>query len=256
MLTIDLDLDDSGVSSEFILQSQPVWTIIFFSSLLNGQDGMAIGHFLDVVASLDLHAISDPLNSRFGVTSERNLNDHWFSLLKGTDFLESRWYIDFGWSCKEDVREQLVFAMEPLFRIIDIQNHVSLPLMFRFALETLDPPLLKTLAEYSSASSPNTSLIISIWRLPSSMISNLWSSKISLEPLYLKQMIFVYVQRKNINSILYYYLFCITSKHSILGCTWTRKQKTVYTSNKITTKSSTFTLYNHYAKRIKKKILI
>lgn len=144
--------------------------------------------------------------------------------------------------------------MEPIFscKIWYLKSYI-LPLMFRLALETLDPPLLKTLAEYSSASSPNTSLIISIWRLPSSMISNLWSSKISLEPLYLKQMIFVYVQRKNINSILYYYLFCITSKHSILGCTWTRKQKTVYTSNKITTKSSTFTLYNHYAKRIKKK---
>lgn len=144
--------------------------------------------------------------------------------------------------------------MEPIFfrKIWYLRSYI-LPLMFRLALETLDPPLLKTLAEYSSASSPNTSLIISIWRLPSSMISNLWSSKISLEPLYLKQMIFVYFQRKNINSILYYYLFCITSKHSILGCTWTRKQKTVYTSNKITTKSSTFTLYNHYAKRIKKK---
>lgn len=129
--------------------------------------------------------------------------------------------------------------------------------MFRLALETLDPPLLKTLAEYSSASSPNTSLIISIWRFPSSMISNLWSSKISLEPLYLKQMIFVYFQRKNINSILYYYLFCITSKQYFrvylnYKC---RKQKTVYTSNKITTKSSTFTLYNHYAKMIKKNIL-
>lgn len=146
--------------------------------------------------------------------------------------------------------------MEPIFfrKIWYLKSYI-LPLMFRLALETLDPPLLKTLAEYSSASSPNTSLIISIWRLPSSMISNLWSSKISLEPLYLKQMIFVYVQRKNINSILYYYLFCITSKHSILECTWTRKQKTVYTSNKITTKSSTFTLYNHYAKRIKKNIL-
>lgn len=142
--------------------------------------------------------------------------------------------------------------MEPIFfrKIWYLRSYI-LPLMFRLALETLDPPLLKTLAEYSSASSPNTSLIISIWRLPSSMISNLWSSKISLEPLYLKQMIFVYFQRKDINSILYYYLFCITSKHSILGCTWTRKQKTVYTSNKIT-KSSTFTLYNHYAQRIKK----
>lgn len=144
--------------------------------------------------------------------------------------------------------------MEPIFffsKIWYLKSYI-LPLMFRLALETLDPPLLKTLAEYSSASSPNTSLIISIWRLPSSMISNLWSSKISLEPLYLKQMIFVYFQRKNVNFILYYYLFCITSKHSILGWTWTRKQKTVYTCNKITTKSSTFTLYNHYAKRIKK----
>lgn len=109
-LTIDLDLDDSGVSSEFILQSQPVRTIIFFSSLLNGQDGMAIGHFLDVVTSLDLHAISDPLNGRFGVTSEWNLNDHWFSLLKSTDFLESRWYIDFGWSCKEELEKTINFC--------------------------------------------------------------------------------------------------------------------------------------------------
>lgn len=215
MLTIDLDLDDSGVSSEFILQSQPVWTIIFFSSLLNGQDGMAIGHFLDVVASLDLHAISDPLNGRFGVTSEWNLNDHGFSLLKGTDFLESRWYIDFGWSCKEELEKTINFCNGAyFFRKIWYLKSYILPLMFRLALETLDPPLLKTLAEYSSASSPNTSLIISIWRLPSSMISNLWSSKISLEPLYLKQMIFVYFQRKNINFILYYYLFCITSKHS------------------------------------------
>lgn len=110
MLTIDLDLDDSGVSSEFILQSQPVWTIIFFSSLLNGQDGMAIGHFLDVVTSLDLHAVSDPLNGWFGVTSEWNLNDYRFSLLKGTDFLESRWYIDFGWSCKEELERMISFC--------------------------------------------------------------------------------------------------------------------------------------------------
>lgn len=106
-LTIDLDLDDSGVGSEFVLQSQPVRTVVFLGSLLNGQDGVALGHFLDIVTSLDLHAISDPLNGRFGVTSEWNLNDYWFALFEGTDFLESGWYIDFGWSCRKQIKRTI-----------------------------------------------------------------------------------------------------------------------------------------------------
>ena len=105
-LTIDLNLDDSGIGSELVLQGQAVRTIILLVGLLDGQNGVALCHFLDVVTSLELHSISDPFHCWFGITSKWNLDDNRFSLLKGTNFLESGWHIDFGWSCeKEDFND-------------------------------------------------------------------------------------------------------------------------------------------------------
>lgn len=110
MFIIDLDFDDSGVSFEFIFQSQFVWIIIFFSSFFNGQDGMAIGYFLDVVTFFDFYVIFDLFNGWFGVISKWNFNDYWFFFFKGIDFFEFRWYIDFGWSCKEELERTVSFC--------------------------------------------------------------------------------------------------------------------------------------------------
>lgn len=110
MFIIDLDFDDSGIGFEFIFQSQFVWIIIFFSSFFNGQDGMAIGYFLDVVMFFDFYIIFDLFNGWFGVISKWNFNDYWFFFFKGIDFFEFRWYIDFGWSCKEELERMISFC--------------------------------------------------------------------------------------------------------------------------------------------------
>ena len=102
-LTIDLNLDDGEIRSELVLQGQAVPTIILFVGLLDGQNGVVLGHFLDVVTSIELHSLSDPFHCWFGITSKWNLDDDGFSFLKGTYFLESGWHIDFGWSCKKQV---------------------------------------------------------------------------------------------------------------------------------------------------------
>ena len=103
LLTINLDLDDGCVCSQLVLQLQSVGPVVRLGGLLDGEDGVSLRDLLHVVTSApQLVAVANPLDVRFRVARERNLDDNGFTLLKCTDVPEAGWNIYLWWCWNKD----------------------------------------------------------------------------------------------------------------------------------------------------------
>lgn len=89
-LTVYGDLYDSRIGAQFVVQLQPVGSIVRPIGIPDRQDGVTIADLdLELCVALDLIVVSQPLDRRFWISSKRNLHHDLFRLLERRSILET-----------------------------------------------------------------------------------------------------------------------------------------------------------------------